>query len=143
MFGRILVPIDGSTDSRRALEVAATAFDAEELIVFHVLEPYDVASVSESAVWDDEFVDRREDAANQLLGEFADLVADHDVDVRTELGYGPVARTITEAAGDFDVDHIVIGSRGRRGVTRVVLGSTAESVAKRAPVSVTIVRPDE
>ena len=143
MTRTILVPVDGSQHSREALRVAATEFVDAELIVFHAIEPYDVASVSEPAVWDDRLLEKRRDDAEQLLEEYRDLASEYDVDVQTELAHGSPSHAIVEAAGEFDVDHIVMGSRGRTGVGRVVLGSVAETVAERSPVSVSIIRPGD
>ena len=143
MFGTILVPVDGSEHSRRALTVAATELEADRIVVLHVLDPFTVVSTTESAVWDDEFRDRREREAQALLDEYETLADDLGVDVETALVHGSPANAIVGAAGDFDADGIVIGSRGRSGIGRVLLGSVAETVAKRAPTSVLIVRPDE
>ena len=143
MFRRILVPVDGSAHSRQALEVAVTEFEDAEIIVFHAIDLYDVASVTESAVWDDEFRERQETAARALLEEYHDFAAERGVEVRTELARGDPAQAIVVAADEFDADHIVMGSRGRRGVARVLLGSVAEAVTKRAPISVTVVRPGD
>ncbi|WP_306060949.1 universal stress protein [Natronococcus wangiae] len=139
---RLLVPVDGSDHSRQALIVAATEFDSAEIIVLHVLDPFTVASVSEEAVWDREFMERREGEAEELLDEYEAIAAEQDISVETEIAHGSPSRAILGAVDDFDIDHVVIGSRGRTGAGRVVLGSVAETVAKRAPVSVTIVRPD-
>lgn len=143
MSQRVLVPVDGSTHSKDALTVAAEEFGDAELIVYHVVEPFDVASVSEPAVWDDDVLDRRTDEGEKLLEEYRTLAKDHGVDVRTELAFGKPTRAIVDAAGEFDVDHIVMGSRGRKGVARVLLGSVAENVVRRAPVTVTVVRTGE
>jgi nucleotide-binding universal stress UspA family protein len=43
-------------------------------------------------------------------------------------------------AAEHDIDHIVVGSHGRTGASRILLGSVAETVARRSPVPVTIVR---
>jgi nucleotide-binding universal stress UspA family protein len=53
---------------------------------------------------------------------------------------GHAAKTIVRYAEENDVDHIVMGSTGRSGISRVLLGSVAESVTRRAPCSVVIVR---
>jgi nucleotide-binding universal stress UspA family protein len=53
---------------------------------------------------------------------------------------GQAARTINEFVENNDVDHVVIGSHGREGVSRVLLGSVSEKVARRSTVPVTIVR---
>ena len=143
MTDRILVPVDGSEQSRRAFDTATTMFDDAEFVVLHVIEPYDVAAVTESAVWDDEFVTEREREAETVLDEFRDLATELDVDAQFELTHGRPSRAILEAIGEFNVDHVVMGSRGRRRVARVLLGSVAETVTKRAPVAVTIVRPGE
>lgn len=141
MADRILVPVDGSDHSRQALQTAATEFTADEHIVLHVIDPFDLEAATEDAVWGREFMEQREREAEALLEEYEELAAELGVSIRTELTHGSPARTIIGAADDFDVDHIVIGSRGRSGIDRVLLGSVAETVAKRAPTSVTIVRP--
>jgi nucleotide-binding universal stress UspA family protein len=53
---------------------------------------------------------------------------------------GRPSRAIVEYAEEHDIDHIVMGSHGRSGVTRILLGSVAETVVRRSPVPVTIVR---
>ncbi|MFU8868050.1 universal stress protein [Natronococcus sp.] len=143
MFDRILVPVDGSDHSRRALRVAATEFETNEIVVLHVLDPFRAASTTEEAVWNREYMDERERDAERLLEEYADLATELDVPVRTELVRGSPSRAIVGAVGDLDVDHVVVGSQGRSGIGRVLLGSVAETVARRSPVSVTIVRPEE
>jgi nucleotide-binding universal stress UspA family protein len=60
------------------------------------------------------------------------------VDTTAEVG-GP-ANAIVECAEEESVDHIVTGSHGRSGVTRILLGSVAETVVRRSPVPVTVVR---
>jgi nucleotide-binding universal stress UspA family protein len=47
---------------------------------------------------------------------------------------------IVTYADENDVDHVVLGSHGRKGLTRVLLGSVAEAVVRRSPVPVTVVR---
>lgn len=121
------------------MTVAATEFDANQIVVVHVLDPFRVASTTEEAVWDPDVMEQRKRDAEALLEEYDDL----GVSVRTELAHGSPARAIVGAVGDFDADHIVIGSSGRSGVGRILLGSVAETVAKRAPVSVTIIRSDQ
>ena len=53
---------------------------------------------------------------------------------------GKPAREIVSYAEKGDVDHIVMGSRGRSGLSRLLLGSVAETVVRRAPTPVTVVR---
>jgi len=53
---------------------------------------------------------------------------------------GRPARAIEECAEEAAVDHVVIGSHGRDGIARILLGSVAETVVRRSPVPVTAVR---
>jgi nucleotide-binding universal stress UspA family protein len=142
MFGTILVPVDGSEHSRHALTVAATELEADRIVILHVIDPFTVVSTTERAVWDDDFHARRKREAESLLEEYEALADGLDVSVETALMHGSPANAIIGAVDDFDVDQIVIGSRGRSGIGRVLLGSVAEAVAKRAPTSVLIVRPE-
>jgi len=70
------------------------------------------------------------DAAREL--------ADRPVDTRIEVG--SPARVIVDVAEEGPFDHVVIGSHGREGVSRILLGSVAEGVARRSPVPVTVAR---
>lgn len=140
MANTILVPIDGSEHARKALSVAIEEFGDAELIVLHVIEPYNVFSVTENAARDDEVLEERRAERAALLEESREFAADRGATVRTELMLGSPSRAIVDACDEFDVDHVVMGSRGRTGLSRLVLGSVADTVVKRAPTTVTVVR---
>jgi len=53
---------------------------------------------------------------------------------------GRPAREITDELESGEYDHVVMGSHGRSGVSRILLGSVAETVLRRSPVPVTVVR---
>lgn len=61
-------------------------------------------------------------------------------DVVTRTVVGTPARSIVAYAEEENVDYVVMGSHGRSGVSRVLLGSVAESVVRRAPCPVLVVR---
>ena len=142
MVETVLVPVDGSSHSRRALQFATRTFADAEVVVLHVVDPFEVIDGPGEEAWNRDVADQHERDAETLLEEYVELAGD-DVPVRTELRHGTPSRAIVGAADDLDVDHVVIGSRGRTGVGRVLLGSVAETVARRAPTSVTIVRGDD
>jgi nucleotide-binding universal stress UspA family protein len=79
---------------------------------------------------DELFEDARETAA----------AAGFEGDVETTVEVGPPSRTIVEYARDNDVDYVVMGCHGRAGVSRVLLGSVAETVVRRSPCPVLVVR---
>lgn len=54
--------------------------------------------------------------------------------------YGPAEQAIIEYATSEPIDQIIMGSHGRTGLSRLVLGSVAETVAQRSPVPVTSYR---
>lgn len=62
------------------------------------------------------------------------------MDLTAVTEFGRPARTIVEYVEDHDVDHVVVGSHGRSGLSRTLLGSVAERVVRRSSVPVTVVR---
>jgi nucleotide-binding universal stress UspA family protein len=60
--------------------------------------------------------------------------------VASDIVFGQPARKTIEHVSDNDIDHLVIGNHGRSDFPRVLLGNTAESVVRRSPVNVTIIR---
>lgn len=75
-----------------------------------------------------------------LTEETQALLEDAALSFRMETTVGNPAREIVSFAEDNDITEIVMGSHGRRGVSRVLLGSVAETVVRRAPTTVTVVR---
>ncbi len=140
MTRTVLVPVDDSDLARQALEFVLEEHAGDEIVLLHVLDPIDAIYVSEPIVWDDRLLENRREDAEQLLAELEEVATRSNVAVRTEMARGDPAKGILEYAEEADIDQIVIGSHGRSGVSRVLLGSVAESVTRRSPVPVTIVR---
>ncbi|MFC6988838.1 universal stress protein [Haloplanus sp. GCM10025708] len=67
-------------------------------------------------------------------------VGETDCELRTELVVGKPEREIVDYVDQEDVDHVVMGSHGRSGLDRLLLGSVAETVVRRVRVPVTVVR---
>jgi nucleotide-binding universal stress UspA family protein len=85
-------------------------------------------------------VDRAHGRAEELLDEYRETASERGFEVETLLATGKPARQILDAVESEGVDHVVMGSRGRSGLGRVLFGSVAEAVTRRAPVPVTIIR---
>lgn len=137
--------MDGSPQSEAALEHALTRFGDAEVTALSVVDPvatgYQVAPGADTATPGmAEWYDRAENHADRVLDDAQAAAEDHGVDVRTATEVGDPARTIVAYADEHDVDHIVVGSHGRTGIARVLLGSVAESVVRRADCPVTVVR---
>ena len=136
MNDRILVPFDGSAPARHALEHALENFPDAEITVLTVID--EVGYASERAA--SEETGQLFANAKQRL-ETADAIADeYGVAVDCIADIGPACRTITEYAAEADIDHIVIGTHGRTGLSRIIVGSVAETVIRTSPSPVTAVK---
>jgi nucleotide-binding universal stress UspA family protein len=130
----ILHPTDFSPLARHAFEVAcALAQDYKaRLVLLHVHEP----PVPMGELVPTESPDIREYLMRELQG----LETPPDVAVDYQLEIGPVAEGILCAAAETKCDLIVIGTHGRGGLGRVLLGSVAESVLRKAQCMVLTVK---
>lgn len=142
MAERVLVPVDGSSGSRRALEYALSTHPDAAITALTVIDPLDsvVAAEEGGPVVAEDWYDQSEAAATEILESARETAADVGVDLETETEVGQPARTIVRFADDGGYDHVVIGSHGRTGASRILLGSVAERVLRRASVPVTVVR---
>ncbi|ELY64072.1 universal stress protein [Natronococcus jeotgali] len=135
----VLVAYDGSAPARKAVEYAFDAHADEEIVLLRVVEAADGSTEAGINLLQEALRDREEKAASELADATAEIDTE-DVEFRTETAVGKPEREVVSFAEEHDIDHIVIGSHGREGVSRVLLGSVAERIARRAPVPVTIVR---
>jgi nucleotide-binding universal stress UspA family protein len=144
MTEHVLVPFDGSPLSRRALERVLASQPDADVTLLHVVDPVGVIYESETRGLPDgeTWFERRRADAEEILAEAVELAADLDPgrEVETAIEVGSPARTILAYVDDHDVDHVVMGSHGRSGVSRLVFGSVAEQVMRQSPVAVTVVR---
>ena len=134
----LLVPLDGSPQSKAALEYAVETVPESEIVVIYVLNPAVAATGVDGTIPDSAFDEQRQ-FAEELFADARDI-ADEDRIVETELLAGRAATEIVEYATKNGIDEIVMGSHGRDGAARLLLGSVSETVVRRSPVPVTVVR---
>lgn len=143
----ILVATDFSPDSDAALLWAARYAEHFEapLIVLHVVhDPADASGFYVSG--DAEALEPMSEVAEKMIAAFMSRMRDANPDLaplhsaRSELVAGLPPGRIVEVAEGEDACMIVIGSRGRTGLTDILMGSVAKSVAQRAPMPVVIVK---
>lgn len=137
----ILVPVDGSEDALDGLRYALEKYPDADVTALHVVEFARVFpdESREFESWTNAIADRRE-GADDVLAEATETAAEHDREISTATWIGAPAKAIVEYADEHDFDHVVVGSRGRTDEADVRLGSVAETVLRRAPVLVTVVR---
>ncbi|ELY45981.1 universal stress protein [Natronorubrum tibetense] len=136
----VLVPTDGSEPARAALEHATTAFPDASVTLLHVIDPALTMYRGEMSYDYQRLIKLETERAETFLDAAQEFADEHGVSVTTEILLGTPARSIVTFATENDVDQIVLGSHGRSGVSRVLLGSVAEKVVRRSPVPVTVVR---
>lgn len=136
----VLVPIDGSDPSQAAIEHAVTTFPDAEITALHVVDPSMSVYRSDSHFNFERLVELEEENAEELFETAREIADEHGVSIETDTVVGSPRREIVAYTDEHDVDQIVIGSHGRSGVSRVLIGSVAESIVRRASVPVTVVR---
>jgi nucleotide-binding universal stress UspA family protein len=139
----VLVALDESDPAWQALDHAIETFEDADITALHVVDPVNLAYGDvEGGYFDQSVLDSAVEAGEALLERAAERAeaAGRGEAVETAIETGQPARTIVEYARTHDVDHLVVGSHGRSGVSRVLLGSVAETVVRRVEVPVTIVR---
>lgn len=142
----VLVATDFSETSDDALRMAglvAQAYDAS-VVVLHVFDPTPAVP---PVVWkprgsEESIATEMEIAVREAMtGKTAQLLAgvpDLEITVRRDAS---AWRGIIAVAEEFDVDQIIVGSHGRGGLSRALLGSVAEQVVRHASCPVLVVRP--
>ncbi len=136
---RVLVPIDGSPQAEKALTYATETFPDTEIVVVHVLNPAAGTTDIEGIMTDTAgVVDEQQRFANTLFEQARETAGDQLVD--SEILAGRAANEIIKYVAEHDIDAIVMGSHGRDGAARLLLGSVSETVVRRSPVPVTVVR---
>lgn len=142
MTRRILVPMDGSEKAKEGLSYALSSFPDATVIVLHVMTPFTEWSVADGpdGTEVDEWFNQSRAGASEIFETAESMAATHDTEVTTELVIGEPWREIVSYAEDNAVDQIVMGSQGESATENAGLGSVAETVMRRAPVLVSIVR---
>jgi len=135
----VLVPFDDSAQAHNALEHALTEHSDADITALHVLDPaewgHDSATSGLGKRWHDEAKEESE-AVEAAAHELAD---EHDSSITTAAEDGVPSDVVLEYADENGVDHIVVGSHGRSGAKRLLLGSVAEAIARNASIPVTII----
>ncbi|AGB39904.1 universal stress protein [Natronococcus occultus] len=141
MTERILLPYDGSEPSEQALEYALETFpDAEITALYVVPAPRGYWGSFEDPEARIPDAERAKERGREFLEEAVATAADRDRELETELEIGEPDHVIVGRATDGEYDSIVLGSHGREGVSRILLGSVAENVVRRSPTPVVVVR---
>ncbi len=142
---KILIAIDGSDSSKGALHsVIARPWPPNTTVkVLHVVEPPSLLMGREMGGYDPEFEmvwKALREQAKDLVEKAAEKLREAKFKVLTELVEGDPKSQIIDKANEWHADMIVLGSHGRTGLTRFLMGSVSQDVVRHAHCSVEIIR---
>lgn len=141
---KILLAIDGSAPSQDALEeVARRPWPSPStLLILSVIQPYTppATEIVLASATLEEIRQRQVQDAEQLSRQARERIAASGLSVETAVREGDPRTAIVDAADEWQADLIVVGSHGRTGLTRLVMGSVAQAVVAHAHCSVEVVR---
>lgn len=146
MYQRILVPLNGSENSQKSLQEAirlAVLLQANMRLIHVIEEVYPIASEGAEYLDNTLLMDAVRKNAEDSLAHAAEKALQSGIKPETatldDSGHGIVA-TILQDARQWPAELIVIGTHGRSGITRLLMGSVAEGVIRDAAVPVLLIR---
>lgn len=146
MYKQILVPVDGSETANKALQTAlALAKDSGGRVrVVHVMEELAyVSGYEQFGAYTEDLLNAMQEAGKKVLQDAMTRAQSAGVEADNMLFdsvSGRLAEVVANAAREWNADLIVVGTHGRRGVGRMLLGSGAEQIIRLAPVPVLVIR---
>jgi len=148
MYQRILVPVDGSATAERGVReaISLAAGLNTRLLFLHVVDDYTTLSEMTSAAGYDEMLRGLRQYGLDVLAkakQAAEAASVHCETLLREVTGKRVSDVIVEQVAQHGCDLILMGTHGRRGFSRLTLGSAAEGVARISPVPVLLVRLEE
>ncbi|MEP6739227.1 MAG: universal stress protein [Caldimonas sp.] len=146
MYKKILVPVDGSPTSLRGLDeaMALAHLTKAQIRLIHVVDEMSFAlGASAGMSYSGEFFDVLRNAGAEILSAAQARVRKSGLEVDTVLNdsmAGRVSDLVMAQVVEWGAELIVLGTHGRRGVGRLVMGSDAENIIRAATIPVLLVR---
>lgn len=148
MYDKILVPVDGSATSTRGLDEAARLAQAlhSKVKLIHIVNEL-IMDGGQPVTWGyDKLIEGLREGGKMILDNAVahakkQGIKDPESQLFEVIG-GRAAHVIVDEARRWKADLIIMGTHGRRGISRLAMGSDAEMVLRQAPVPVLVVAPD-
>ncbi|HXJ16871.1 MAG TPA: universal stress protein [Candidatus Polarisedimenticolia bacterium] len=142
---KILLAIDDSKYSEAAIKavIAQGKPEGTEVRVLHIVEPPSLLVTREMGGYDSSVElawKAQRKRGQELVAKSAEAIRSHGVKCTAELQEGDAKSKILEEADKWGAELIVLGSHGRKGLERFLLGSVSDAVAHHARCSVEVVR---
>lgn len=144
MYTRILVAVDGSNTSRRAFEAALALAQSSGAVLQPLYVVENTPMYFEAPGYDPSILrNRLVEEGKELGAEFAKAMAEQGVKgelaVAEASSLDDVPAVVLKVAADFQADLLVMGTHGRRGFQRLILGSVAERCVRQASLPVLLI----
>ena len=137
MIDTVLVPFDGTEQAESAVEYTRAVFPDRTVVLLTAIDPVDGFAAYDGpngGNWQEQARIQAEELLDAQGSTFPS-----DATVETAVTVGKPTQAIADAVETHDADQVVIGSHGRAGIERVLVGSVAEKVARSVAVPTTIV----
>ena len=141
MFTKIVVPVDGSDPSNEAVTLALrlASESKAEVIFIHAVELHKIVALAAPAPMDPSYaIDAACRVGREILDQMKERAEKAGVQVACELPEDECIASVLEVARQRKADLIVVGSHGRSGIPRALLGSVAEGILRRSPIPVLV-----
>ena len=145
MYKRIVVPVDGSETAQKALvtalQMARESSGCVHLV--HVVEGLTPMAADPYGAYSGEVIEVMRQSGRKILDDALALARAEGVQADTQLfdNFGErLAEVVADSATRFNADLMVVGTHGRRGLGRVLMGSGAEQIIRLSPVPVLVLR---
>lgn len=146
MYSRILLAVDDSDDSERAVNAVKEMAGSSdvEVVLFHAFHiPNELVGLSSQFATSDQYLDKVKASlraeADSLLAKLRDQLVDEVTRIKLVVEEGRPGPAIVQAARDRQCDVLVLGKRGRGRVRQLLLGSTSDYVIHHAACPVVLV----
>ncbi|AWR98537.1 universal stress protein [Metallosphaera hakonensis] len=138
MYKKLLVGYDGSDNSKRALQhaIQLAKLHSAKLVA---VEAIDMDHFVLEGYYREDHVKIRERISTHTQ-EIKRISQENGVDIEFKVGRGPPDLVISKIAEEEDVDLVVLGTRGHRGLKKVFLGSVSSAVAERTKKPILVVK---
>ena len=145
MYKRIVVPVDGSETAQKALTTALQmARESNGCVhLVHVVEGLTPMAADPYGAYSGEVIEVMRQSGRKILDDALALARAEGVQADTQLfdNFGErLAEVVADSATRFNADLMVVGTHGRRGLGRVLMGSGAEQIIRLSPVPVLVLR---
>jgi nucleotide-binding universal stress UspA family protein len=141
MYQNILVPTDGSDGAMAALEEVLDITEGTDATI-HTLYVVDSTVAQPESGYVD-VLDALKESGEAATRRVAERVEDAELTAERAVNVGTPHREILDYVEDHDIDLVVMGTHGRTGLDRYLIGSVTEKVVRTSPVPVLTVRAPE